>query len=84
MQRDKLSHPDSEVEEATKGMEYLITIPTRAKDDWREIVWAASFLERVTIEEQGSIPNALKRYSALGPAEQRAKTYNLYRVAIPA
>ena len=83
MQRDKLSHPDSEVEEATNGLEKLAAIPTRTSDDWKEIAWAAKFIAQLLKEEHGNILNALKRYSATIPAIHRSQLYNFYRKNIP-
>lgn len=89
MQRAIAFHPQSAVEEAAEGYEFLANLPQEhPADDWKEILWAASKLDRDAKAWEKIIPSkdrafyltrALYSYSAEGPASAREEIFNVLR-----
>jgi len=74
MQRSIAYHPQEDVDRYFSGMEYLLTLPVRHFDDAKEIVYASAVMREYT-DQEGSIQEALFRYSAAGPARYRWAKY---------
>jgi|GEM_PF-4309282 len=72
MQRNIYYHPQQDVDRyfASDNMDYLLTLPVRHFDDAEEIFYAAAVMKEYT-DQEGSIQEALFRYSAAGPAKSR-------------
>lgn len=82
MQRDRNFYPDNVAEEALKGLEYLKQIPTRNKDDAREIAFAAQKINADLKKSNGVLHDALKKYSNEYQANKRLKLFNYYEKTI--
>ncbi|MBI2405641.1 hypothetical protein HYV21_01155 [Candidatus Microgenomates bacterium] len=77
MQRYIPDHPDSEVEKAVRGHEWLAQYDN--SDDWREILWGAWKLDRDALDAYGKNPekeaqqsywtleDAIRSYLGVGP-----------------
>jgi len=74
MQRSLAFHSQEDVDRYFSGMEYLSALPVRHFDDAKEIVYAAAVMREYT-DQEGSIEEALFRYSAAGPARYRWAKY---------
>ncbi len=79
MQRDIRYHPQADVDRANTGLEYFRLLPTREKKwDTTDLIWGASAI-REYIDQAGSVLGGLKKYSAVGPAQDRYQKYLLYQ-----
>ncbi len=80
MQRHIDVHPQYKVEEVAAGFEYLALLPQRhPESDWKEILWAASKLDRDALDAYGKNPekeveqpywtleDAIRSYLGVGP-----------------
>jgi len=82
MQRATDFYPDSEVEEAAAGLEYLQDLRQNHPDDWKEILWAALKLDR-DANDAGindrlqALEKALESYSQEQEAERRVKIFRI-------
>lgn len=84
MQREINYYPQSKVEEAAKGFEYLSGLEQFRPDDWKEILWAASKLDRDAQNAQNLYPlkdrnwtlgDALYAYCRQDEAERRIERF---------
>lgn len=83
MQRDPNTWPESFVNQASQGLEYLKDLPQRHKDDWREIAAGAAILDRnidhyIRYGEDRAVFYAIKLFSP-GSYQQRFELYKKYK-----
>lgn len=81
MQRDPNIWTNDFVDKAAEGLEDLVSIPQRHKDDWKEIAAGAKILDRnieqyADLGKMNAILNSLLLYSA---DEQAYKRFELYK-----
>lgn len=88
MQRSVMTYPQALVNEIAFGFEYLSTLPQNHKDDWEEILWAASKISKDTEAAIKESPNktwewgledAVRAYSALAHAVNRVARAKVLR-----
>lgn len=63
MQRETDFYPETEVAKAAEGLEFLADLEQEHWDDWREIAWAASKLDRDARREQEKHPNKTRYWT---------------------
>ncbi|MBI3290521.1 hypothetical protein HYZ78_03945 [Candidatus Microgenomates bacterium] len=85
MQRSRELYPQSQVEEAARGYEFLAKLPQNHPTDWKEIMWAAWKLDqdaRATVnadkkDRNWVIGDAIERYSPDG--QKRREEFEVLR-----
>lgn len=80
MQRDPNTWPQTFVDKAASGLDFLASLPQRQKNDWKEIAAGAAILNRninqyQSLGEDKAVYNALSLYSAQAPADKRFSWY---------